>query len=61
MKRTCLRNKLSKNKQRKQTKVFKRKKLPYISYKKDEKRLLQYLRYKKVTDNKIFWKTIKAF
>ena len=52
---------MKRSKQRKQKKVIKTKKLLCITYKKDEKRLLRYFRYKKVTDNKTFSKTIEPF
>ena len=58
---TRLRNKFLKDQNKQQKKVFKTKKLLCITYKKDEKRLLQYLRCKKVTDDKNFWKTMKPF
>ena len=61
MKITRLRNKFLKDQNKQQKKVFKTKKLLCITYKKDEKRLLQYLRCKKVTDDKTFWKTMKPF
>ena len=41
--------------------MLKTKKLLCIAYKKDEKRILRQLRYKKENDNKTFWKTIKPF
>ena len=41
--------------------MLKIKKLLCIAYKKDEKRILRQLRYKKENDNKTFWKTIKPF
>ena len=59
MKRTRLRNTFLKDRNKENKRGYSKQKLLCITYKKDEKRLLQYFRYKKVTDNKTFWKTIK--